>query len=379
MNDYKFGIFLYEQRSAKGLSQAELGSMLGVSNKAVSKWESGVAKPQTDKLVRLAEILNVTVEELLLGERIPKKEVPCNGEPPTPTPKDTMLRQWLHTCRVAKIATWVLVSVLVQLPFVTGFLINVLHVSDDVGAAYVLCTILLLLISATVTVVYRVSASKQKKTLLRLFAIDPAILAKLTANQRKSPTPLEKIASEPSAAVSSSFRFKILQFEKQQLLFLKWWLIIAAVPVLIHVLLNLLSLTDAGWESFLLFVALIHISWSVFVVVLPLDTVISCILIWRIHKKLCADFPDEYRAYRKEKKRTATTQTKLQTVAVTLYGIMMIFSAFRIFSTPDSVVFWAAVVLFSVLFAGFIAVLCFRLRRVTKELTTYIQSNADQG
>ena len=70
-----------------------------------------------------------------------------------------------------------------------------------------------------------------------------------------------------------------------------------------------------------------------------------------IHKKLCADFPDEYRAYRKEKKRTATTQTKLQTVAVTLYGIMMIFSAFRIFSTPDSVVFWAAVVLFSVLFA----------------------------
>ena len=141
MNDYKFGNFLDERRTAKGLSQAELGTMLGVSNKAVSKWESGAAKPQTAKLVRLAEILEVTVEELLLGERISQSNQPCNKESFEPSPKDAMIRQWLHTSRVAKFFTWALLLILIQIPFVTGFLIAVLHVSDDVGAAYTLCTI----------------------------------------------------------------------------------------------------------------------------------------------------------------------------------------------------------------------------------------------
>lgn len=40
MNDYTFGNFVYTLRTGKNMSQSELGSMLGVTNKAVSKWEN---------------------------------------------------------------------------------------------------------------------------------------------------------------------------------------------------------------------------------------------------------------------------------------------------------------------------------------------------
>ena len=69
MNDYAFGNFLYMLRTEKELSQAQLGEMLGVTNKAVSKWENGAAKPNTKLLPKLAEILGVTVEELFAAKR----------------------------------------------------------------------------------------------------------------------------------------------------------------------------------------------------------------------------------------------------------------------------------------------------------------------
>ena len=69
MNDYKFGNFICQLRTEKGLSQSQLGDMMGVSNKAVSKWEMGVSKPRPAMLVVLASFFGVTVEELLAGER----------------------------------------------------------------------------------------------------------------------------------------------------------------------------------------------------------------------------------------------------------------------------------------------------------------------
>lgn len=80
MNDYEFGNFLYELRTEKGLSQSELGRLVGVSNKAVSKWEMGAAKPRPEKLAKLAEIFGVTIEDLLRGERREKAEEEAGSE-----------------------------------------------------------------------------------------------------------------------------------------------------------------------------------------------------------------------------------------------------------------------------------------------------------
>ena len=65
MNDYKFGNYLYEKRRAAGLSQEQVGMLVGVSSKAVSKWENGRAKPTTDALRKLAKLYETPIEQLL--------------------------------------------------------------------------------------------------------------------------------------------------------------------------------------------------------------------------------------------------------------------------------------------------------------------------
>ena len=65
MKDYSFGNYICALRTGLGLSQFQLGTLVGVSDKAVSKWENGDAKPRIGTCYRLAEVLGVTVNELL--------------------------------------------------------------------------------------------------------------------------------------------------------------------------------------------------------------------------------------------------------------------------------------------------------------------------
>ena len=89
MNDYAFGNLICEQRRRRGLSQSQLADMLGLSAKAVSKWENGYAKPTTDTLRKLAKIFGMDVSALLdAREGKGKKEItkivltggPCAGK-----------------------------------------------------------------------------------------------------------------------------------------------------------------------------------------------------------------------------------------------------------------------------------------------------------
>jgi len=88
MNDYKFGNLLCELRMKAKLTQGELAIKLGVTNKAISKWENGKAKPTTDTLKKLAILFNMPIEELLQIKDITKKEIskivitggPCAGK-----------------------------------------------------------------------------------------------------------------------------------------------------------------------------------------------------------------------------------------------------------------------------------------------------------
>ncbi len=64
MKNYSFGNFICELREKKGLSQSQLGEKLGVTNKAVSRWENGSAYPSTELMLPLAKVLGVTIEDL---------------------------------------------------------------------------------------------------------------------------------------------------------------------------------------------------------------------------------------------------------------------------------------------------------------------------
>lgn len=65
MKDYSFGNYICALRTGLGLSQFQLGTLVGVSDKAVSKWENGDAKPRIGTCHRLADVLGVSIDELL--------------------------------------------------------------------------------------------------------------------------------------------------------------------------------------------------------------------------------------------------------------------------------------------------------------------------
>lgn len=66
----RFAAFLCELRKEKGLTQKELAAKLFLSDKAISKWERALSLPDTALLIPLSEVLDVTVTELLKGERL---------------------------------------------------------------------------------------------------------------------------------------------------------------------------------------------------------------------------------------------------------------------------------------------------------------------
>lgn len=89
MNDYSFGNKLFELRTSRGLSQTELAQMLRVTNKAVSKWETGKSKPTTNMIRKLAALFMIDVDELLsMKEGMREAEItkivitggPCAGK-----------------------------------------------------------------------------------------------------------------------------------------------------------------------------------------------------------------------------------------------------------------------------------------------------------
>lgn len=69
------GTFIAALRKERGLTQKQLAEQLGVTDKAVSRWETGKGLPDADTLLRLSNCFDVTVNELLLGERIKAEEV----------------------------------------------------------------------------------------------------------------------------------------------------------------------------------------------------------------------------------------------------------------------------------------------------------------
>ncbi len=70
MEQEKIGKFIAECRKEKGLTQMQLAEQLGITNRAISKWENGKSMPDVSIMIPLCEILDISVNELLSGEKI---------------------------------------------------------------------------------------------------------------------------------------------------------------------------------------------------------------------------------------------------------------------------------------------------------------------
>ncbi len=71
----KIGKLIKEKRKEKSLTQEELASKLSISDKAVSKWERGLSLPDISLLIPLSEILDISLYELLSGEKTKEEKV----------------------------------------------------------------------------------------------------------------------------------------------------------------------------------------------------------------------------------------------------------------------------------------------------------------
>lgn len=80
MDNDKVGHFIAKLRKKKGLTQDELGNMLGISGKSVSKWERGLNMPDISLIYKLSEVFDVDLNQLLNGEDAIKSVVDLQNE-----------------------------------------------------------------------------------------------------------------------------------------------------------------------------------------------------------------------------------------------------------------------------------------------------------
>lgn len=74
MDQIKIGKFIAQERKNKGYTQRQLADILGISDKTISKWECGNGFPEASLLLPLCEELDMSVNELLIGERISEND-----------------------------------------------------------------------------------------------------------------------------------------------------------------------------------------------------------------------------------------------------------------------------------------------------------------
>lgn len=74
MNLTEVGRFITELRKEQGLTQEQLGEKIGVTNKTISRWETGTYLPPADALLAISELFGVSINEILSGKHISEQE-----------------------------------------------------------------------------------------------------------------------------------------------------------------------------------------------------------------------------------------------------------------------------------------------------------------
>lgn len=80
MDQIRTGNFISALRKAKGLTQMQLAAILGISDKTISKWERGAGLPDVPLMMPLCEALEISVNELLTGEKLTDAEYKMKAE-----------------------------------------------------------------------------------------------------------------------------------------------------------------------------------------------------------------------------------------------------------------------------------------------------------
>ncbi|MDD2957143.1 MAG: helix-turn-helix transcriptional regulator [Lachnospiraceae bacterium] len=130
MNQVLTGKFIADERKKKGYTQTELADKLGISNRTVSKWETGNGFPDVSLLLPLCDELGITVNELLSGEKLSEDEYEKKAE-------ENMMRIIHKNCKVSKeerIISAILTLAIIVVS-ITGCILGKVYTSDEALAA----------------------------------------------------------------------------------------------------------------------------------------------------------------------------------------------------------------------------------------------------
>ena len=75
MDTTKTGFFLKELRKENNMTQEQLGERIGVTNKTISRWETGNYMPPVESLILLGDIYGISINEILAGERVENDKI----------------------------------------------------------------------------------------------------------------------------------------------------------------------------------------------------------------------------------------------------------------------------------------------------------------
>lgn len=131
MDLIQIGKFIAELRKEQGLTQEQLGEKIGVTNKTVSRWETGTYLPPADVLLLMSKLFSVSINEILSGKRLLEEEYKEVAEKnlaqtikassfTIKEKKDFYQKKWLKE-HIGVMCIWAICAVAV---FVVGFLIK---------------------------------------------------------------------------------------------------------------------------------------------------------------------------------------------------------------------------------------------------------------
>lgn len=126
MDQVKIGKFISDVRKAKGYTQKQLSELLGISDKTISKWECGNGFPEASLLLPLCNELEITVNELLTGERISQQNYKKKAEENMVNmirEKEENKQKILLTTMIGVISTITFVTLLLVVCFYTDVII----------------------------------------------------------------------------------------------------------------------------------------------------------------------------------------------------------------------------------------------------------------
>lgn len=139
-----FGIFVAERRKEKGYTQKELAEKLFISDKAISKWETGMSIPDAALWIPLSDLLGVTVTELLMCQRMEASDQMSSTQVETLVKKaicfsdeNPVAKRAIKRQRITMFSVCILVSCIENLfIYVNGFMSGTILLFDFMGILF---------------------------------------------------------------------------------------------------------------------------------------------------------------------------------------------------------------------------------------------------